>query len=195
MRRVVMVATLGLVVNVALAAAASAQDRTVQRTFVQGGTARLDLSAGEYEITPSSDDTIRVTWRTEGRDDVDVTVNVRGTRADIEIDGPTRDGVHVELQLPRRTNVIIALSAGELDIRGIEGSKDVSARAGEIRIGVGDTSQYRHVNASVRIGELAARAFNVEKGGFFRSFEWNGKGEYDLRAHLTVGELRLDDGR
>ena len=191
-RLTLVVAAAGLVASLGLPASADAQDRTVQRSFAQGGTAHLDLSAGEYEITASPDETIRAVWRTEGRDDdVDVRIEVRGGRADVEIDGPSSN-FHVELQLPRRTNVVIELSAGELELSGIEGSKDVSARAGEIRIAIGDREQYRRVDASVRIGELAAEAFDVTKGGFFRSFEWSGKGQYDLRAHLTVGELRLD---
>ena len=194
MRRLVCAAAVaGLIGTLALPVPAWAQADTRTRPFVQGGTAYLDLSAGEYEITASPDDVIRVTSRNRGRDDVDLIVTAKGSRADVEVDGPSGDGVEVEIQLPRRTNVVIRLSAGELSIYGIEGSKDVSARAGEVRIGVGDANQYRQVNASVRIGELAARAFNVEKGGFFRSFEWTGKGKYDLKAHLTVGELRLDD--
>jgi hypothetical protein len=43
----------------------------------------------------------------------------------------------------------------------------------------------------VRIGDLKASPFSVEKGGFFRSFQWEGKGAYDVRARLTVGDLRL----
>ena len=175
-----------------LAQAGQAQgDRAVQRSFPQGGTIHLDLSAGEYEITASPDDSIRVTWNPKD-DDVDVIVDVKGSRADVEIDGPRSDGVHVQVQLPRRSNVVISLTAGELEMRGIEGSKDIDVRAGEVRLGV-NPSQYRQVNASVRIGELAARAFNVDKGGFFRSFAWTGQGQYDLKAHLTVGEMVLDD--
>ena len=34
--------------------------------------------------------------------------------------------------------------------------------------------------------------FNVRKEGLFRSFEWTGKGRYELRAHLTAADLRLD---
>ena len=83
------------------------------------------------------------------------------------------------------------LSAGDLKVAGVEGSKDVSAGAGDVSIAVGPRDQYRHVNASIRIGDLNAEPFNVRKEGFFRSFEWSGKGKYDLRAHLTVGDLKL----
>jgi len=30
------------------------------------------------------------------------------------------------------------------------------------------------------------------KDGLFRSFEWTGKGQYELRAHLMAGDLKLD---
>ena len=86
---------------------------------------------------------------------------------------------------------VLKLSAGDLKVSGIEGSKDVEARAGDVTIAVGERDLYRHVNASIRIGDLNAEPFNVNKGGFFRSFEWSGKGQYDLRAHLTVGDLKL----
>lgn len=172
---------------------AEAQGQTV-RPFAQGGTVDLDLSAGEYHIVASADDAIRIAWRAPNSEprDVEVKVVIRGTRAEVEIDGP-HDNFEVEVQVPRRTHLVINLSAGELELHGVEGSKDVSVRAGEVRIGIGNREQYRRVDASVRIGELAARPFNVEKGGFFRSFGWAGKGQYDLRAHLTVGELRIED--
>ena len=183
----------GAATVVLLSLAAAAEAEVAERKFVSGGTVRLELDAGEYEITPSPDDRIRVIWN-DGRGDdghVVVDIAVKGREANIETDTPWKDGKRIRIELPRRSHVFINLSAGELRISGIEGSKDISARAGEITIGVGSREQYRHVNASVRIGELNAAPFNVNQDGFFRSFDWSGRGPYELRAHLTVGELRL----
>jgi hypothetical protein len=48
------------------------------------------------------------------------------------------------------------------------------------------------VNASVSVGEVQARAFGTDKGGFFRSFRRNeSSGDYRLRAHVTTGEIDL----
>lgn len=189
-------------IPIALAAAvilmpvtAVAQERQIERVFAPGGSIQLDLSAGSYEIAGSPDDRIRVVWQTEhpeDLDDVQVSVNVRGATANISTDGPSNN-FRVRIELPRRSNIVLELSAGELRLRGIEGHKDISARAGEISIATGGRNQYRRVSASVRIGALEAGAFDVSKGGLFRSFNWTGTGHYDLKAHLTVGELNLRD--
>jgi hypothetical protein len=174
---------------------AFAQARVIERAFPSGGTIVLDLSAGEYEITGSPDDRIRVEWEVgDGSQDADVDVRAdpKARRATIRTDGPM-SGFDVRIQLPRRSGISVRLSAGELTVRRLEGSKDVRVRAGEIDIQVGDLDRYRRVDASVTIGELSARPLRSEQGGFFRSLHWDGGGEYDLRASLTVGEVKLTD--
>lgn len=169
----------------------SAQTRLLDQAFPAGGTVVLDLSAGEYEIVGSADARIRISPKRGDDRRAHVSITPKGNTATIVIDGPLTDGVALRIEVPRRTNLVVELTAGELLIKDIEGSKDVSARAGELDIQVGSRDQYRRVDASVRIGELNAGVFNVNTGGFFRSFAWAGKGKYDLRAHLTVGELNL----
>lgn len=188
---------LGATVALGAASEAAAQDRTVERTFAAGGTVYLDLSAGEYRISPSADGKIRITAHPTSKHDADaagisIDVTGGGDRADVRVDGPLNDGVKVDIELPRRTHLITELSAGELRLTGIEGNKDISARAGELDIEVGDRDRYRRVDASVRIGELRATKFGVRKEGFFRGFEWDGRGSYDLRVKLWVGELTLN---
>jgi len=169
------------------------QAREVERKFVPGGTVRLELDAGDYEIVGSRDDRIRVTWDEKKNDtDVSLRIDAAASRATVRTDTPWHDGAKIRIELPRRTNIVVKLSAGDLDISGIEGSKDVSAGAGDVKIGVGSREQYRYVTASVRVGDLNAGPFNVRKEGLFRSFEWTGKGPYELRAHLMAGDLKLD---
>ena len=183
----------GAMLTVVLVGTLVVQAREVERKFGPGGTVRLELDAGDYEIIGSRDDRIRVTWD-EKKNDTEVTLRIdaAASRATVRTDTPWHDGSKVRIELPRRTNIVVKLSAGDLDISGIEGSKDVSAAAGDVTIGVGARDQYRYVSASVRVGELNADPFNVNKDGLFRSFEWTGKGPYELRAHLTVGDLKLD---
>lgn len=172
-----------------------AQAEVSDRKFVSGGTVRLELDAGEYEIVASRDDHIRVSREDRGKDvDVTLRIDVDASRATVRVDTPWKntDGPSVRIELPRRSNIIVRLSAGDLKISGIEGSKDVSAHAGDVNISVGPRDQYRYVKASVNIGDLQSDAFNVNTDGLFRSFEWTGKGQYELRAHLMAGDLKLD---
>ena len=176
-----------------LLAGTVAEAKVTERTFMSGGTVRLDLAAGEYEIVASKDNHIRVSWDDRGKDaDVTLRIDVNASRATVRTETPWKDGPTIRIELPRRTNMVVRLTAGDLNIKGIEGSKDVSARAGDVIISVGPREQYRYVKASVSVGDLTSDAFNVNKDGLFRSFEWTGTGQYELRAQLMAGDLKLD---
>jgi hypothetical protein len=165
----------------------------VERAFAPGGTVRLDLGAGEYRITGTAEEKVRVRWSTQKPEDarrVRVSADVAGKTATVRTSGPN-NGFRVEIEIPERSHVDLDLSAGEITMRRVEGSKNISMWAGEASIEIGDPARYRRVDASVRFGEIGARPFNVNKGGIFRSFHWNGNGEYTLRARIFAGELQL----
>jgi hypothetical protein len=169
----------------------SSDPSRIERPFAAGGKVRLNLSAGSYRIEGRQADTIVVRWTTEhAGQKVDARVEPHDKDAYVYIDGP-RNNFRVDIELPAVSDLDLDLSAGELAIREITGSKNVSAWAGEISIEVGDSAKYRRVDASVRFGEIDARPFNVTKGGIFRSFKWDGQGGYNLRARLFAGELKL----
>jgi hypothetical protein len=117
-------------------------------------------------------------------------IAVTGTSAMVRTRGP-RDKFSVEIDVPQRTDLYVSLSAGDLDVLGIEGNKDVSMWAGDMTIEVGDGKQYRQVDASVRFGEITPRPFGRSKGGILRSFHWSGSGKYSISAKLFAGDLKL----
>jgi len=167
----------------------------IERPFAQGGRLTMRLSAGEYLIENQPDEHIRLAWKTRDPKEarrVRAQVDVKGASANIQTEGPS-NGFEVTISVPKRSDLWIRLSAGDLTIRGIEGHKDVSAWAGELKIGVGSATNYRAVDASVLAGEIQAAPFNGSKGGLFRSFHWSGSGPYELRARLTAGEITLRD--
>ena len=155
----------------------------------------MRLSAGEYTIENAADEHIRLSWET--RDPgaarrVRAKVDVDGDHATIHTDGPS-NGFVVAIAVPARSDLWIRLSAGDLTIRGVDGHKDVSAWAGELKIGVGKAANYRSVDTAVLAGEIQAAPFNGSRGGLLRSFQWSGSGSYELRARLTAGEITLRD--
>jgi hypothetical protein len=180
--------------TVATRAAQSTSGQPIDKAFAKGGTVVMRLSAGDYRISGTADDKIRVDWRVDRASDADTVkarVDVSGTRAVVETSGAKHGGVHYTIDIPSRSDIEVDLTAGDLEVRGIEGSKRVESWAGDLSIEVGRPEQYRSVEASVRAGDLSARPFNVSKGGLFRSFTWTGKGPYSLRVKLVAGDVTL----
>lgn len=102
------------------------------------------------------------------------------------------NGLEIKIEVPRRTNLRVRMFAGEVRVEEVKGNKDVDVGAGQITISSIHHGDYRSVDASVGVGEVEARAFGADKGGFFRSFtRKNQKGEYQLNAHVTTGEIDL----
>jgi len=149
----------------------------------------MDLGAGGYKLRGvSTDGKIHVRWHADDADEVRVSLDVKGTEARLRTRGPHHH-FEVEIDLPSRTDLKVSLSAGELDIRGLEGDKDLRCHAGDIKVVVGSFADYRHADASVKIGDL--QGFGETHSGFFRSLEWSGPGKYELHATLGAGELRI----
>jgi hypothetical protein len=171
----------------------STSGQPVDRAFAKGGVVRMRLAAGDYKIAGSSDDKIRIEWRADRAEQaarLKAEAEIKGTTAVISTGG-FKEGIHFSISVPARSDIEIDLSAGDLDVRGIEGNKRVDAWAGDVTIDVGLPDQYKSVEASVRAGDLNARPFNVSKDGLFRSFSWTGKGSYTLVAKLVAGDLTL----
>lgn len=177
-------------------AAATAQEATGQpevvRTFAPGGVIYLDLSAGDYTVKGTDDGVIRVTWNTRdgNRSSGWADIQVQGTKATIRTRGP-RNRFNVQIELPRRSDLDMTLSAGELDLRDVEGNKRLSMWAGEATMQLGDADLYKRVDATVRAGEISAPPLGRSTGGLFRSLHWDGKGKYTVSASLLAGEIKL----
>lgn len=165
---------------------------TIEHAFPAGGRIRMDLSAGEYRIEASQEDRIRMHWVSDDRKRRRpiIQAEVHGTEATLSTDGPTRK-FRVRIEVPKRSDLHVRLTAGDLALRGIEGDKDIELHAGELDIDVVRPEDYRRVEATVWAGELQAMPFNVMKEGLFRSFNWTGQGKYRFRAHLKAGEMRM----
>ena len=198
MRTILSAALVGTALIAAPALVAQQSSRpssSLERDFVSNGKISMDLSAGEYRITGSPDNKIRLAWSVRGEDslsDVEARADIRGTEARIVTDGPMNN-FKVTIQVPQRADLYIRLTAGELRLDRVEGSKDIELHAGEMRIDVNRAEDYNSVDASIWAGEIHADPFNVRKEGLFRSFDWKGHGPYRLHARLKAGEVWLSE--
>ena len=160
--------------------------------FVDHGRIYIKLTAGEYAITESPDNSIRVSWHVEDEDigDVDTRTEVDGSTAKLDIDGP-KNNFRTLIEVPRHSDLVVRLSAGELDIGPIEGDKDIRLRAGDLDIEVGNINEYGKVKGSLWAGDIDAGPFNQEKSGLFRSIKWEGDGDHSLQFKLYAGDVDI----
>lgn len=177
----------------AVVAAPSGSDGTVERPFAPGGHIQLQLSAADYRIEGAPGNSIRIEWRVDHREDTaqaGAQLQVTGASAAIVTHSP-KNGVHFTIDVPFRTNIDLDMSAGDLELLGIQGSQSVSSWAGDVTIDAGKPDQYRNVDAAVRFGDITAHPFNFETGGVWRSFTWKGPGQYSLKVRLFAGDLLI----
>jgi hypothetical protein len=176
---------------VSVSASSNPYERVVQQSFASGGTVRLHLEAGGYTIKAASSDNIVVTYSANSDDLSRVKVDIKpmASRVDIYVRNTPRNNFNATIEVPRNSNLWARLSAGELSIEDVEGDKDLELWAGQINVDVPHPDAYGHRDASVLAGSLEAGAFNISKGGLFRSFRQEGAGKYRFHAHVTTGEI------
>jgi hypothetical protein len=167
---------------------------SLERPFAANGSVKMNLCAGDYHIVGGANDRVRLDWSlrdAEALAKVRARADVRDHEVKITTDGPANKGLRFTIEIPSRSDLYVRLTAGDLTIEDIRGNKDVELRAGDLNIDVGQAADYKKVDASLWAGDIKASAFQIFKGGLFRSFEWAGSGSFRLHAHLLAGDLHL----
>jgi hypothetical protein len=164
--------------------------------FPSGGLLRMHIRSGDVRIFGGEPDKIIIHYEGKNSDrasEVKVSFKKSGQTGDLSIEGGPQNDFQVILQVPRKSNLYVRMPFGALDIAAVSGDKDVEVHAGDVTLALGKADDYGHVDASVTSGELSADPFHVDKGGLFRSFKAQGRGNYRLHAHLGAGNLTLQN--
>jgi hypothetical protein len=162
----------------------------VEAKFTPGGRIRMDLCSSGIEIVGTDDSAVRVSYHPE-RDNVKVRLQISGDRADLKLTGCSHNNFQARIEVPKTSALYVRMMAGQLDVRGVTGDKDVELSFGQLNIDVGKSEEYARVDASVNSGEIDASPFGVSKGGLFRSFDQKGPGKYRVHTHVGAGQLEL----
>src|ERR1700693_3341688 len=125
---------------------------------------QIDLRIRPAEIHIIGSEESRIVVRVEGqqgRDSKDV--QARSEKHDnsgaLEINGGPRNDVTITVQVPKESNLVVRVFAGDVQVRDVVGDKDVELNFGALKIGVGDVAGYSSVKASVSSGEIDAKQF------------------------------------
>jgi hypothetical protein len=165
-----------------------------EQDFAAGGHLKLELSAGDYDIRGVEGSKIRVfvscTKNPDKVKEVKFSTAVAGSNGKLKITGPHND-IQYTVEVPARLDLTVRLSAGDVELRGVEGNTDVEMHAGDLNLHVKRPEDYAKVDLSVNIGDLNAGPWAVSKGGFVRSFHQSQTGKYKLHAHVGAGDLNV----
>jgi len=164
-------------------------DKVAERPFVPGGTIELWLDAGDFIVKPASGDRIRVELPGKASR---IELTASGNRGKVVLRNTPHTDFQAIIEVPKRSDLMIRMYAGDLNVIGITGDKDVESTAGDVRIDAGQASDYASVDASVKVGDLSGGPFGGAKGEFIsKRLAWTGSGKFKLRASLSYGDLKL----
>jgi len=96
--------------------------------------------------------------------------------------------LHVTLEVPSPLTLKVKMFAGDINVEGIEGNKDINLSIGDLRLSVEQKKACSNVSASVSIGEIYGFPGGVH-GLIGQHGRLHGDGLYELSAHLRVGEI------
>lgn len=169
-------------------------DHPFQVEYPSGSQLSLHLRSGDVRVVGGSEKKVSV--RVDAKDlekarEVRVTFDRSEHSAELHVSGGPRNDIQITVEVPKDTGLYVRMPAGQLEISGVTGDKDVQLHAGELVVHVGDPADYSHVEASVTTGGLEAPPFHEDHGGLFRSFHKDGNGKYKLHAHVGAGDLTL----
>ena len=174
------------------------ETRSDSRDFVSGGSVHVRCSVGDVHIRKGDSKAIKVQYTVKSRREKNVKeasldFDVKGNDASIEFHAPSGGNTEfdVEIEVPQNTNLDVHEKVGDLTVDNIEGNKDLSLGVGDIRIATEHTG-YHLVRADTGIGDVHGADYGETSGWLGKTLKYRGDGKYELRAHVGVGDIRLE---
>ena len=173
------------------------ETHTDSRDFVAGGMLHVRLSVGDLHIRRGDTNQIHLRYNVKSRHESNVKnahvdFAVRGDDASLEFHAHgSNTQFDVELEIPSNTNLDVHQKVGDLTVESVEGDKDLSLGVGDIRVEK-CASRYSRVDASAGIGDVDSDGYGETHGWLGKSLKYHGEGKYELRAHVGVGDIKLE---
>ena len=168
------------------------------RDFVAGGFVHVRLKVGDIHVKRGDSDKIRVDYivksgREKNVKEASLEFDVHGNDATVEFRAPSGESTQfeVELEVPQNTNLDVHEKVGDMTVENIEGDKDLDLGVGDIRV-TKEQSAYRTVHASTGIGDVQGDGYGATSGWLGKTLKYHGDGKYELRAHVGVGDIKLE---
>ncbi len=134
----------------------------------------MRVSVGDLRISRGDSNKIHLRYTVKSRrernvKDAKVDFDVLGNDARIEFHSPTSGNTQfdVELEVPPNTNLDVHEKVGDMTVENVEGDKDLSLSVG-------------------------GNSYGETSGWLGKTLKYHGDGKYELRAHVSVGDITLE---
>ena len=191
MRKTHVAAILVVIALVALVAAAGWRrggPNQFEAAFNPGGTLTLDFSTGDFRVEGTSENQIRVAPNYTDRGEVRCFIDVNGSNAKVQIEGPNNH-FRAVVYVPQRSDLNVNQTIGHLLVSNVVGNKNLALAIGQMDIEFPNDEPLPNFEGGLIIGDLHPTHWRVEKGGFFRSFSRSSSSPYSITAHVDIGQL------
>jgi hypothetical protein len=171
--------------------------QTLDAPLRRGAELTIASVATEIEVVGTDQEMIHVSCRADDPNTAsDIRIQLSGSadHANLTITGDhlTHNNLHLRVEVPRKMDLALQLSAGSVKVDDLVGNKDIELTAGQISISDAHDWNYKDVSASVSIGAVNAQVYGANRGGFFGVFhKTDANGEYRLHAHVMTGQIEL----
>lgn len=196
----VLLGTAVMALSTSSALAADSTPATREAAFAEGGLVILDANVGDVQVMPAAaGGKLQVSIQTHSPEDAKAAPGwihefaVNGSQAKIVVQFPKRRNYNMEvvLRVPQRSDLKVHMDVGDLKIDGVTGNVEADLGVGDLKVTVPDPKAYRTVSMSVRIGDVNAKAFNLQPSGFLgKSVDKQlDSGSYRLKLHTGIGDV------
>ncbi len=128
----------------------------------------IELGSGDYQIVASASDSIAVVYddaNAEAARNVEVQIGFGHGQNHLKIAAP-KSNFHALIEVPRKTDLRVRMSAGGLSIGDVEGNKDIEIVVGNLELNSLHPRDYAQAHFSVCIGDVYVLFFKMAKSGF-----------------------------
>lgn len=155
---------------------------------------RLHVRSGEIMIVGADDSKITVDLAGKNADKIQGVkgrLSVVKNVAELHLTGGPKSELQIIIHVPRNSDLMARVFAGDVSVQDVVGNKDVQLHAGQLTISLEKPEDYGRVDMSVGAGEVDAEVFGDSKGGLFRTVSRESSGKYRLHAHVDTGQLSV----
>lgn len=172
---------------------ASVPPSEVSRQYAAGGTVRIELARGNVEIAGKPGG--KVVARCVEFCEAALHVSSEG-EARVFTDSPAGKafgpGPKYVIEVPDESDLVLHLAAGNLELSGVKGSKNIVLNAGNATLAVGRADDYGKVNLKVTAGTLAAGPWSAYSAGLVQNVNKTGEGKHALQVMVNAGNLVIN---